>query len=152
MEEYKDVDSHGCFALPDMAASAPQTCKRCLMAQTSLAEPGAAHDTHSKNIWALALGSIGVVFGDIGTSPLYAFKEALHAAGEAKLPLVPAVYGILSLIFWTLILIVTLKYVLMLLRADNKGEGGTFSLMSLAQNAAQSPISRRRFSNKSPRR
>ncbi|MBX9925248.1 MAG: potassium transporter Kup [Hyphomicrobiaceae bacterium] len=106
------------------------------MAQTSLAEPGAAHDTHSKNIWALALGSIGVVFGDIGTSPLYAFKEALHAAGEAKLPLVPAVYGILSLIFWTLILIVTLKYVLMLLRADNKGEGGTFSLMSLAQNAA----------------
>ncbi len=106
------------------------------MAQTSVAEPGAAHETHHKNIWALALGSIGVVFGDIGTSPLYAFKEALHAAGDAKLPLVPAVYGIVSLIFWTLILIVTLKYVLMLLNADNKGEGGTFSLMSLAQNAA----------------
>jgi len=106
------------------------------MAQTSVAETGTAHDTHGKNYWALTLGSIGVVFGDIGTSPLYAFKEALHAADVAKLPHVPAVYGILSLIFWTLILIVTLKYVLMLLRADNKGEGGTFSLMSLAQQAA----------------
>lgn len=110
----------------------------CPVAQASIAEAGPSHhdDAHSKNFWALTLGSIGVVFGDIGTSPLYAFKEALHAAHKAGLTARPIVLGILSLIFWTLILIVTLKYVLLLLRFDNKGEGGTFSLMSLAQAAA----------------
>lgn len=109
------------------------------MAQTSVADQGAIQDhAHSKNFWALTLGSIGVVFGDIGTSPLYAFKEALHAAHKAGLTARPVVLGILSLIVWTLILIVTVKYVLILLRADNKGEGGTFALMSLAQSAAKS--------------
>jgi KUP system potassium uptake protein len=86
--------------------------------------------------FGLALGSIGVVYGDIGTSPLYAFREALHAAthgGEAFSR--EAVLGVLSLILWALIIIVTLKYVLLLLRADNKGEGGTLTLMALAQRA-----------------
>jgi len=72
----------------------------------------------------LLIGSIGVVYGDIGTSPLYAFKEAVTAAGEHGVSGVNAVLGILSLMVWTVILIVTLKYVIILLRADNNGEGG----------------------------
>jgi KUP system potassium uptake protein len=86
--------------------------------------------------WALALGSIGVVYGDIGTSPLYAFKEAVTAANEHGIGGVNAILGILSLMVWTVILIVTLKYVIILLRADNNGEGGTFALMSLGQSVA----------------
>jgi len=85
--------------------------------------------------WALTLGSIGVVFGDIGTSPLYAFREAVsHAAQKGSVT--PAiVLGVLSLILWSLFIVVTAKYVLLLLRADNNGEGGTLSLMALGQRA-----------------
>src|SRR3954462_14545413 len=85
--------------------------------------------------WALTLGGIGVVFGDIGTSPLYAFREAVtHAAhGEAVTRII--VLGVLSLILWALLIVVTAKYVLLLLRADNNGEGGTLSLMALGQRA-----------------
>ena len=91
-------------------------------------------DAPSKiGFWSLALGSIGVVYGDIGTSPLYAFREAVLAAtgagGQADQPVV---LGILSLIVWALFLVVTAKYVVILLRADNKGEGGTLALMALA--------------------
>jgi KUP system potassium uptake protein len=83
--------------------------------------------------WSLTLGSIGVVYGDIGTSPLYAFREAiLAAAGADTAASEPVVLGILSLIIWALLLVVTAKYVLVLLRADNKGEGGTLALMALA--------------------
>src|SRR5258708_8434141 len=85
--------------------------------------------------WALTLGSIGVVYGDIGTSPLYAFREAIVAATGGGEVSRDAVFGVLSLIFWALIVIVTLKYVLLLLRADNNGEGGTLTLMALAQRA-----------------
>jgi KUP system potassium uptake protein len=84
----------------------------------------------------LAIGSIGVVYGDIGTSPLYALREAVNAAvgpGGAATP--AAVLGVLSLILWALIFIVTFKYVLVLLRADNNGEGGTLTLMALARQA-----------------
>jgi KUP system potassium uptake protein len=84
--------------------------------------------------FALALGSIGVVYGDIGTSPLYAFREAVAAAGGGTASR-DAVFGVLSLILWALILIVTCKYVLVLLRADNNGEGGTLTLMALASRA-----------------
>ena len=73
------------------------------------------------------MGSIGVVYGDIGTSPLYAFREAVHAAKAASFAGREAVFGVLSLILWALLLIVTLKYVIILLRADNKGEGGMFA-------------------------
>ncbi len=84
--------------------------------------------------WALALGSIGVVYGDIGTSPLYAFRESVLAAvGPGNAASAPVVLGILSLIIWALIVVVTLKYVVILLRADNNGEGGTLALMALAQ-------------------
>ena len=82
---------------------------------------------------ALWLGAIGVVFGDIGTSPLYAMREALaHAHGvDPKV----AVFGVVSLVFWALTLVVTLKYVVIVMRADNGGEGGTLALMALAQKA-----------------
>src|SRR6201995_533586 len=84
----------------------------------------------------LTVGSIGVVYGDIGTSPLYALREAVVAAvGNDGTPNREAVLGVLSLILWALIVTVTLKYVVILLRADNKGEGGTLALMALARNA-----------------
>ncbi|MDI7776006.1 potassium transporter Kup [Asticcacaulis sp. EMRT-3] len=80
------------------------------------------------------MGALGVVFGDIGTSPLYAMREALrHTRGDVGNHL--AIFGVISLIFWALLLLVTIKYVIFLMRADNKGEGGTLALMALAQNA-----------------
>src|SRR3954464_11979418 len=95
---------------------------------------GEAHST--AGFKALMLGSIGVVYGDIGTSPLYALREAVIAAGGSTGSVTPqAVMGVLSLILWALIIVVTLKYVLILLRADNHGEGGTLALMALAQRA-----------------
>ena len=81
---------------------------------------------------ALTIGSVGVVYGDIGTSPLYAFREALVAAAGSGPITENAVLSVLSLILWSLILVVTLKYVVILLRADNNGEGGTLSLTALA--------------------
>src|SRR5436305_846594 len=90
---------------------------------------------HPASFWALTVGSIGVVYGDIGTSPLYAFREAITAATAGGEVTPTAVLGVLSLIFWALIVVVTLKYVLILLRADNNGEGGTLTLIALAQRA-----------------
>nr|WP_258045694.1 potassium transporter Kup [Mesorhizobium sp. NBSH29] len=83
----------------------------------------------------LMLGALGVVFGDIGTSPIYAFREALHASSGAGLATREDVLGVLSLIVWALTVIVTVKYVIFVLRADNRGEGGTLSLMALARSA-----------------
>jgi len=101
---------------------------------------GGAHDpaAHGKPAGNLALtvGSIGVVYGDIGTSPLYAFREALSASvGHGGQISLEAVLGILSMIFWALVVTVTIKYVIILLRADNNGEGGTLSLTALASRA-----------------
>jgi KUP system potassium uptake protein len=109
------------------------------MAQSTAAAHSAENgdSTHHKHFWALALGSIGVVYGDIGTSPLYALREAVKAATDHGSSGPEAVLGILSLMTWTLLLIVTLKYVLVLLNADNKGEGGTFALMALGQSVAK---------------
>jgi KUP system potassium uptake protein len=88
------------------------------------------------NFAALTLGSLGVVYGDIGTSPLYALREAVLAAVGAGNPAnETVVLGILSLIVWALIVIVTMKYVFILLQADNNGEGGTLALMALARRA-----------------
>jgi KUP system potassium uptake protein len=86
----------------------------------------------SQRFLALTIGSVGVVYGDIGTSPLYAFREALVAATGSGPIGRDTVLGVLSLIFWSLILIVTLKYVVLLLHAHNNGEGGTLSLTALA--------------------
>ena len=96
----------------------------------------AAGPSRKPGFISLMIGSIGVVYGDIGTSPLYAFREAMMAAGAAHHGVQRAdVIGILSLILWSLTIIVTLKYVIILLSADNDGEGGTLSLMALAQRA-----------------
>jgi KUP system potassium uptake protein len=89
----------------------------------------------TSGFWALTLGSIGVVFGDIGTSPLYAFREAVAGAAHGQPVTRVIVLGVLSLILWALFIVVTAKYVLLLLRADNNGEGGTLSLMALGQRA-----------------
>ena len=85
---------------------------------------------------ALTLLALGVVYGDIGTSPLYAFKEAFN--GTHGLPLNEAnVLAVLSLMFWSLMLIVSLKYVTMMLRFDNRGEGGILALLALASRATR---------------
>ncbi len=83
---------------------------------------------------ALLLGALGVVFGDVGTSPIYAFRELLKAAGGAS---EAAVFGVLSLVFWAIILVVAIKYVVFVMRADNQGEGGTMALLSLALPVAE---------------
>jgi KUP system potassium uptake protein len=105
------------------------------MAISDTATEAPAEAPVTTGFWALTLGSIGVVFGDIGTSPLYAFREAVAgAAGHEPVTRV-IVLGVLSLILWALFIVVTAKYVLLLLRADNNGEGGTLSLMALGQRA-----------------
>jgi KUP system potassium uptake protein len=112
-------------------------------ASTPAAESGATEGHHAQHrhgkagsehgsLMTLALGSIGVVYGDIGTSPLYALREALHHAAEDGLTR-DEVLGVVSLLLWAVTIIVTLKYVLMLMRADNKGEGGILSLLALVQ-------------------
>jgi KUP system potassium uptake protein len=93
----------------------------------------------TSGFWALTLGSIGVVFGDIGTTPLYAFRAAVSDAAHGQPPTRLMVLGVLSLILWALLIVVTSKYVLLLLRADNNGEGGTLSLMALGQRALGRP-------------
>ena len=104
---------------------------------TSLAASGTdeiIHHAPAAGFWGLMLGSIGVVYGDIGTSPLYAMRESVLAAVGAGNPASEAVVlGILSLVIWALLIVVTAKYVLLLLYADNNGEGGTLALMALAQ-------------------
>ena len=92
-------------------------------------ESDEGHAVHGRT-WALALGAIGVVFGDIGTSPLYALKEMF--AGHHPLPIdILHVFGVLSLIFWSFVIIVTFKYVAIVMNADNKGEGGSLALLAL---------------------
>jgi len=100
----------------------------------TLAEPSAAipapADTQKHSLPALMLGSIGVVYGDIGTSPLYTMKESFvgpHPLAVDHLH----IFGVLSLIFWSLMLVVTVKYVFVAMRADNRGEGGSFALLAL---------------------
>ncbi len=92
--------------------------------------PVEAQHSHPESLTALAIGAIGVVFGDIGTSPLYALKESF--IGHHPLAVDPAhIFGVVSLVFWTMMLIVTVKYVFIILRADNKGEGGSLALLAL---------------------
>ena len=90
--------------------------------------------SHKSSFALLAIGAVGVVFGDIGTSPLYAFREALNQAAPAGIG-AAEIMGVLSLALWSLILVVTVKYVLFLMRADNEGEGGVLALLALAGRA-----------------
>ena len=108
-------------------AQMPQT-----LAENTAADGSSAEISPRRNFWALTLGCVGVVYGDIGTSPLYAMRESVLAAtGGGRTANEAIILGILSLIISALILIVTVKYVLILLRADNNGEGGTLALMAL---------------------
>ncbi|HEX6704339.1 MAG TPA: potassium transporter Kup [Albitalea sp.] len=98
----------------------------------------------TSSLAALTLGALGVVYGDIGTSPLYAFKEVF---AEGHVPLTPDnIYGVLSLVFWTLTVVVSIKYVVLILRADNNGEGGLIAMLALASQAVKGkPVLRRRL-------
>src|SRR5437588_1335320 len=94
------------------------------------ADPLAAHHGPKEALPKLMLGAVGVVYGDIGTSPLYTMKESFlgpHPLAVDRLH----IFGVLSLIFWSLMLVVTVKYVFVAMRADNRGEGGSFALLSL---------------------
>jgi KUP system potassium uptake protein len=106
--------------------------------------PVADDHRSSSSIAVLTLGAVGVVYGDIGTSPLYALKEVFT---DGRVPLSPSnVYGVLSMIFWTLMVIVSLKYVALILRADNNGEGGLIAMLALASTAVRErPALRRRL-------
>jgi len=99
------------------------------------AEATSGNDEARSSFLALALGSVGVVYGDIGTSPLYGLREAVIMAADNHAVTRGIVLGVLSLILWALLITVTAKYVLILLRADNNGEGGTLSLTALASRA-----------------
>ena len=110
-------------------SSAPQIFRR-----KPAASAASSSDKRARSFAALTLGAVGVVFGDIGTSPLYAMREALRHARATESPQL-SVLGVVSLVVWTLTLIVTVKYIIFLMRADNRGEGGTLALTSLAQRA-----------------
>jgi len=98
-------------------------------------EQGHAH--HADGMFKLAVGAIGIVFGDIGTSPLYAFRETF--AGHHQLTLDPVhIMGVLSLMFWSMMIVVTIKYVIIIMRADNNGEGGSLALLALVSGRTKS--------------
>ena len=104
-----------------------------------------SHDAvRARNLGALVIGALGVVFGDIGTSPLYALKVSVEASGaKGGSDIAQAVFGVLSLITWALIFVVTVKYVLIIMRADNHGEGGVFALTALVlQNSSKNKSTR----------
>ncbi|MEY4582448.1 MAG: hypothetical protein RL701_7151, partial [Pseudomonadota bacterium] len=86
---------------------------------------------HRASVFALAIGAIGVVFGDIGTSPLYTLRECMHAVGAESQTPTHDLFGVLSLIFWSLTMVVTVKYLAFVMRADNHGEGGIFALLAI---------------------
>ncbi|MEO8312894.1 MAG: KUP/HAK/KT family potassium transporter, partial [Caldimonas sp.] len=102
------------------------------------------HHRSASSTAALTLGAIGVVYGDIGTSPLYALKQVF---ANGHVPLTPEnVFGVLSLVFWTLTVIVSINYVVLILRADNNGEGGLIAMLALASQAVRDrPALRRRL-------
>src|SRR5215203_1245927 len=107
------------------------------------AATAAAHSEAATTPAAAALAALGVVYGDIGTSPLYALKEAAKAAGAGGAPPPEAVLGVLSVILWAVILIVSVKYAILIMRADNRGEGGIIALLALLVAGGKSQGSRR---------
>jgi KUP system potassium uptake protein len=120
--------------MPDRRTSAPVFIGACM--PPALTSPADAPKLGGRALLALAVGSAGVVYGDIGTSPLYAFRESIaHLRGPAGVLAAADVLGVVSLMLWALTVIVTIKYVLVLSRFDNRGEGGVLSLMALVQRA-----------------
>ena len=119
----------------------PRWVGRLLSRKSSAAvPPDPVRNPHASSLGFLTIGALGIVYGDIGTSPLYALRECFH--GAHAVAVTPAnVLGVLSLIFWSLTLIISIKYLIFVMRADNKGEGGILALLALV---AQSPDARRR--------
>ena len=103
---------------------------------TSISQPHPHEKTNSRYLAALSLGALGVVYGDIGTSPLYGMRECF-AGSHAVAVSTPNVLGVLSLIFWALIIIISIKYLVFIVRADNRGEGGILALMALVRTERQ---------------
>ena len=101
-------------------------------------------NTQSKSVAALTLGAIGVVYGDIGTSPLYTIKEIFSTSTGIALTQTNII-GAISAVFWALMLVVTLKYVILVLRADNRGEGGIMALLALAVSTASKAPKRKKI-------
>ena len=113
-----------------------------LPADRPLASAQPHHQHHQGGLGKLALGTVGIVFGDIGTSPIYAFRETF--AGHHPLAPDPLhIYGVLSLIFWSMMLVVTFKYVMIIMRADNKGEGGSLALLAMINRSTSGSGDRR---------
>ena len=107
---------------------------------TSSGQTFDSHGHHHGGVVALAIGAIGVVFGDIGTSPIYAFRETFashHGAPGIQVDPVH-IHGVLSLVFWSMMIVVTFKYVLTIMKADNKGEGGSLALLALINRKSES--------------
>src|SRR4051812_12760556 len=100
---------------------------------TDLQTVAAGHvpSLHKSKVGLAALGALGIVYGDIGTSPLYALKETVKAASGSELPSHAAVLGSVSMIFWSLIFVISVKYAILILWADNRGEGGIVAMLAL---------------------
>ena len=120
-----------------MASLARADHKRMSITPTGASEAYAPYERNAPHghaqgpLHKLAIAAIGIVYGDIGTSPIYAFRETFAGPHHTLVPNAPHIYGVLSLIFWSMMIIVTLKYVTVILRADNKGEGGSLALLAL---------------------
>ena len=123
------------------ASSPPSRAADLPEAQADGAKPGGRSPAHRAGAAALTLGALGVVFGDIGTSPLYALQTVFHADHGAVPTSDSAIYGVLSLIFWSVTIIVSVKYLTLIMRADNDGEGGIMALIALIKGAG--PTTRR---------
>src|SRR3954467_6447070 len=120
---------------------APAANPADLMPEQAVASASPHHpQAHGSGLAKLALGAIGVVYGDIGTSPLYAVKECV-ALPHGVAPLAVNIYGVLSLIFWSITLVVSVKYLIFVMRADNDGEGGVLALMALVARPTAAAIS-----------
>ena len=109
----------------------PTKTSEQLTSNSNAVAPDTSQDGESGNqIASLSLATLGIVFGDIGTSPLYAFRQSIH--GQDPILLSESnVLGVLSLIFWALIIVISVKYMIFMLRADNEGEGGILALLAL---------------------
>jgi KUP system potassium uptake protein len=118
--------------VPEPGEQRPQTASNAQSPSTRATLQGTTHESaQGRSLLTLALTALGVVYGDIGTSPLYALRESF--AGHHPIPLTAAnIFGVLSLIFWALIVVITIKYIVFILRADNHGEGGILALTALA--------------------
>ena len=112
---------------------------------TPISHPDKAGAGHAASKTALAVGAIGIVFGDIGTSPLYAFRETFVGPHPLALD-TPHVLGVISLIFWSMTLVVAIQYVTILMRADNKGQGGSLALVALISRSISNASSYSPFS------